>query len=93
VTIKNDSFRDMERDKFIESPTRPTLPAVEVSVANAGEVGGGLPFAWDNWNVDRTNATSDVYNYLLGATPTGTVTILFTDSTKCVMSGGNVVKL
>lgn len=91
--IKHQATRDMEKDKFVEDAKRPGLPAVAIRISNPSEVGGGLPFSWDSFLIDRTDSTSDVYTYSLGATPTGEVTINYTDTTKCIILGGSVVIL
>lgn len=35
------NLEDRERDKFVESPTRPNHTAIEVFVGNASDIGGG----------------------------------------------------
>jgi hypothetical protein len=52
-----------------------------------------FPFSWDAFTIDRTGATQDVYNYTLNAVPSGTVTITYTDTSKCEISGGSIVAL
>lgn len=53
----------------------------------------GLPFPWDAFTVDRSGLTTDVYNYTMNAIPAGTVTITYTDTTKCLIAGGSIVIL
>lgn len=84
---------DRENRKFLESTKRPGEPSVDVTISNPGEIGSALGFSWDSFTIDRTNALTDIYNYLLVATPTGTVTITYTDTTKCEISGGSIVIL
>ena len=63
-----------------------------VKILNPEDI-SSLPFKWDAFTVDRTDPVSDVYNYTLNAVPTGTVTITYTDSSKCEVSGGSVVAI
>lgn len=93
MAIKNKTYRDMEFNSYVEDPSRPTLPARSVVVANASQLGGGLPFNWDSFLIDRSDSLDDVYTYSLSATPTGQVTITYTDSTKCIILGGAIVVL
>ena len=90
MAIKNDSFRDMEKDKFVESSSRPTFPAVEVTIGNPQEVGGALPFTWNAFTVDRAGADFDVYNYTYNAVAVGSVTINYTSNNKKEISGGSI---
>jgi hypothetical protein len=61
-----------------------------VTILNPEAIGSGLPFKWDAFTVDRTDPLDDVYNYTLNSSPTGSVTITYTDTTKCVISGGSI---
>jgi len=89
MAINSPTRTDRELSKFVESPTRPGEPAVEVVSGNTG----GLPFAWNAFTVDRTDSLDDVFNYTYNASGVGSVTITYTDTNKDIIAGGNIVVL
>lgn len=77
------NFKDRERLRFVESPTRPNETAVEI----VGSVSTTGPFGYyDKVAASYPTATREIYTYSLSSTLLGTITVDYTDSTKKYLS-------
>jgi len=86
MAIVNDAIKDMEKDKFIESPTRPGKPAIEVvgsswSSASSGSILSGV--VYDEMQATYPTTTQEVYVYKASTITVATITVDYTDTTKC----------
>jgi hypothetical protein len=75
--LNSGSVRDYEFQKFVESPTRPGKPAIEVA-----DVSSKIPSDYDNGKVLRPTSTQEVFQFFKGLTLVRTITLNYTDSTK-----------
>jgi hypothetical protein len=92
------NLQDRERDKFVESTTRPSNTAVEVVIGNASEIqsiNGALSnIKWDAFDYQYPTTTQEIirlYEGGLVGTLKATVTLNYTDSTKKYFTSGTVV--
>lgn len=93
MALNRGSIYDRELHKFIESPSRPGEPAVEVVTANAFAVPSGAVCYTLTLSTDAGYYT-EVYRFYSGGTPvapTGllkTITLYYTDSARTLEYGG-----
>lgn len=89
---------DREHEKFVESPTRANMPAVEVVVGNPNDlksINGALSnIKWDSFDYQYPTTTQEIVRLFEGGL-TGalkaTVTLNYTDTTKKFLLNGSVV--
>jgi hypothetical protein len=84
MAINNSSIKDREFGKFVESPTRPGSPAIEV----VGDFAGGLVAGTGYTTIDVTYPTTiqEVYTFKLLLATVQTITVDYTTSTKDILS-------
>lgn len=86
MAINNPTFRDMDKDKFVESSSRSGLPSVEVTIGNPADISGVDAFLavtnYDTVDITYPLSTQEVYDYKLLTVSVRTVTIDYIDSTK-----------
>ena len=80
MTINKDAYRDMEKNKFVESPRRPGFPAVEV--ISAGFTAG---IDYDIIDVSYPTLIQEIYTFKLVTEVVRVITVDYTTSTKDVL--------
>lgn len=76
------SLNSLDRASYREDPADSELNRRAVTAINE------MPFGADSFTVDKTDPLSDVYTYLVGATPVGTITVEYADECKQEIIGG-----
>jgi hypothetical protein len=74
------TIKDLEKSKFIESPTRPGFPAIEV--VSTGFTAGT---DYDTIDVTYPTSTQEVYTFNLLASVVRVITVDYTTSSKKVL--------
>lgn len=93
MALSRGSILDRELNKFIESPSRPGEPAVEVVSGNKFSVPSGATCYTLTLATDAIYYT-EVYRFYSSGTPTApigllkTITLYYTDSARTIEYGG-----
>lgn len=92
MPINKPTHKDMEKNKFLESGQRPGEPAVDVSLGNPSDIGGNIlaGIKFDEIQATYPTSTTEVYSYLFESNIMATITVTYTDATKCFIT--SVVK-
>ena len=86
-------YLDREKQSFVECPDGSGNPVRATKVCNTDELSSGnilYGIEFDSISATYPTTTSEVYTYTLSASIVATITVTYTDTTKCFIT--SVVK-